>query len=226
MNRKLRQIVHVMNTSNPASTAARSRTPLRKPSHRCARTVVASWPVSSGARCRGRHWSTRSRTRRHRFSRDFQSRHSLASRYVWKGIEENLERVTRLQIVEEIPKRHSSSGEYRLTCENLRIGADDFGLGEHRSQVYSLVPRFRHELAWVPTCQRAGLAAGIRARAAALKDLLSIRHQIAKLLLRYGHRYRDGRAWTQQFWSWLRAQYLPTWLPARRGDHRCLCPRT
>lgn len=43
----------------------------------------------------------------------------------------------------------------------------------------------------------------IRGRTAALKDLLSIRHQIAKLLLRYGHRYRDGRAWTQRFWSWL-----------------------
>ncbi len=55
----------------------------------------------------------------------------------------------------------------------------------------------------VPDKGRESLRDLIRARGAALKDLLSIRHQIAKLLLRYGHRYRDGRAWTRQFWSWL-----------------------
>lgn len=56
----------------------------------------------------------------------------------------------------------------------------------------------------VPDESRESLRDLIRARAAAQKDLLSIRHQIAKLLLRYGHRYRDGRAWTRQFWSWLK----------------------
>lgn len=55
----------------------------------------------------------------------------------------------------------------------------------------------------VPDEGRESLRDLIRARRAALKDLLTIRHQIAKLLLRYGHRYRDGRAWTRQFWSWL-----------------------
>ncbi len=58
-------------------------------------------------------------------------------------------------------------------------------------------------LIMVPDKGRESLRDLIRARTAALKDLLSIRHQIAKLLLRYGHRYRDGRAWTRQFWSWL-----------------------
>ena len=55
----------------------------------------------------------------------------------------------------------------------------------------------------VPDEDRESLRDLIRARTAAQKDLLSIRHQIAKLLLRYGHRYRDGRQWTRQFWSWL-----------------------
>jgi transposase len=55
----------------------------------------------------------------------------------------------------------------------------------------------------VPDEQRESLRDLIRARAAAQKDLVSIRHQITKLLLRYGHRYRDGRAWTLRFWSWL-----------------------
>ena len=56
----------------------------------------------------------------------------------------------------------------------------------------------------VPDQGRESLRDLIRARSAAQKDLLSIRHQIAKLLLRYGHRYREGRAWTKQFWSWLK----------------------
>ena len=56
----------------------------------------------------------------------------------------------------------------------------------------------------VPDQGRESLRDLIRARSAGQKDLLSIRHQIAKLLLRYGHRYRDGRAWTKQFWSWLK----------------------
>ena len=37
-----------------------------------------------------RHWSTRSRTRRHRFSRHFQGRHSLLSREVGKSVEKDL----------------------------------------------------------------------------------------------------------------------------------------
>jgi transposase len=56
----------------------------------------------------------------------------------------------------------------------------------------------------VPDEERESLRDLVRARTAAQKDLLSIRHQIAQLLLRYGHRYRDGRSWTQRFWSWMR----------------------
>ena len=55
----------------------------------------------------------------------------------------------------------------------------------------------------VPDEQRESLRDLIRARAAAQKDLVSIRHQITKFLLRHGHRYREGRAWTLRFWSWM-----------------------
>lgn len=55
----------------------------------------------------------------------------------------------------------------------------------------------------VPDADRESLRDLIRARTAAQKDLLSIRHQISKLLLRYGHRYRDGSAWSKRFWSWV-----------------------
>jgi transposase len=55
----------------------------------------------------------------------------------------------------------------------------------------------------VPDENRESLRDLVRARTAAQKDLLSVRHQLSKLLLRHGHRYREGRAWTQRFWSWL-----------------------
>jgi transposase len=42
-----------------------------------------------------------------------------------------------------------------------------------------------------------------RARSTVQKDVVRVRHQIIKLLLRYGQRYRDGKAWTQRFWAWL-----------------------
>jgi transposase len=55
----------------------------------------------------------------------------------------------------------------------------------------------------VPNEERESLRDLMRGRAAAQKDLVCARHQITKLLLRYGHRYRDGRAWTLRFWAWL-----------------------
>jgi transposase len=56
----------------------------------------------------------------------------------------------------------------------------------------------------VPDEQREALRDLIRGRTAALKDLTSIRHQITRLLLRHGYRYREGRSWTVKFWAWLR----------------------
>lgn len=56
----------------------------------------------------------------------------------------------------------------------------------------------------IPDESRESLRDLVRARRAAQKDLVSIRNQITKFLLRYGHRYRDGKAWTGRFWTWLR----------------------
>ena len=55
----------------------------------------------------------------------------------------------------------------------------------------------------VPDQGRESLRDVVRARHAVQKDLISIRNQITKFLLRYGHRFRDGEAWTVRFWTWL-----------------------
>jgi transposase len=56
----------------------------------------------------------------------------------------------------------------------------------------------------VPDPERESLRDLIRGRSSVQKDLVSIRNQISKFLLRYGHRYREGRPWTIRFWTWLR----------------------
>lgn len=45
----------------------------------------------------------------------------------------------------------------------------------------------------------------VRAREDAKTDLLRRRHRLGKFLLRHGHRYRNGKAWTQRHWSWIRS---------------------
>jgi transposase len=56
----------------------------------------------------------------------------------------------------------------------------------------------------VPDERRESLRDLVRARHAVQKDLVSIRNQIVKFLLRYGHRYREGKtAWTGRFWAWV-----------------------
>lgn len=57
----------------------------------------------------------------------------------------------------------------------------------------------------VPGEEQESLRDLVRGRAAIKKDILAVQNQITKLLLRYGHRYRDGKAWTGRFWVWLRA---------------------
>jgi transposase len=46
----------------------------------------------------------------------------------------------------------------------------------------------------------------VRAREDAKVDVLRRRHRLSKFLLRHGHRYRDGKAWTQRHWSWIRSK--------------------
>ena len=56
----------------------------------------------------------------------------------------------------------------------------------------------------VPDVGREALRDLVRARQSTRTDVGSLEHQITKLILRYGHRYREGEAWTQKFWRWLR----------------------
>jgi len=55
----------------------------------------------------------------------------------------------------------------------------------------------------VPDEGRESLRELTRGRSAVQKDVVRVRHQIIKLLLRYGQRYREGKAWTTRFWVWL-----------------------
>src|SRR5258707_4136597 len=56
----------------------------------------------------------------------------------------------------------------------------------------------------VPDDEREALRDLIRSREAVQKDVGRVKKQIVHLLLRYGHRYPNGQAWTRRFWSWLK----------------------
>jgi transposase len=60
----------------------------------------------------------------------------------------------------------------------------------------------------VPDEDRESLRDLIRAREAVQKDVGRVSKQIIHLLLRYGHRYREGQSWTRRFWAWLKAVEL------------------
>jgi transposase len=56
----------------------------------------------------------------------------------------------------------------------------------------------------VPDADRESLRDLMRSRESVQKDIGRVRKQIVHLLLRYGHRYRAGQAWTVRFWAWLK----------------------
>jgi transposase len=60
----------------------------------------------------------------------------------------------------------------------------------------------------VPEAEQESLRDLIRARQTVQKDVGRLRKQIIQLLLRYGHRYRNGDAWTLRFWAWLKGVKL------------------
>jgi transposase len=57
----------------------------------------------------------------------------------------------------------------------------------------------------IPGESQEGLRDLVRAREDVAADLLRRRHRLSKFLLRHGHRYRDGNAWTQRHWNWIRS---------------------
>jgi transposase len=61
----------------------------------------------------------------------------------------------------------------------------------------------------VPTPEREALRDLVRMRFTVRGDLVAARNQLSKMLLRYGHRYREGQAWTGRYWTWVRAVKLP-----------------
>lgn len=60
----------------------------------------------------------------------------------------------------------------------------------------------------VPDETRESVRDLVRARGSVQKDVGRLRKQIVHLLMRYGHRYGAGTAWTARFWRWLKAAQL------------------
>jgi transposase len=60
----------------------------------------------------------------------------------------------------------------------------------------------------VPGPEEEALRDLVRAREAVRVDLMRSRHRLSKLLLRHGHRFDDGAAWTQRHRDWLAAVAL------------------
>jgi transposase len=56
---------------------------------------------------------------------------------------------------------------------------------------------------WVPTEDQEGVRDVLRARDDARKARTAARHRLGKFLLRHGHRFSEGRGWTEKFWRWL-----------------------
>jgi transposase len=61
----------------------------------------------------------------------------------------------------------------------------------------------------VPGAEEEALRDLIRARDAVRMDLMRNRHRLSKLLLRHGHRFDDGPAWTDRHRAWVAAIELP-----------------
>src|SRR3954451_22176147 len=61
----------------------------------------------------------------------------------------------------------------------------------------------------VPGAEEEALRDLVRARDAVRMDLMRNRHRLSKLLLRHGHRFDDGPAWTDRHRAWVAGIELP-----------------
>jgi transposase len=61
----------------------------------------------------------------------------------------------------------------------------------------------------VPGAEEEALRDLVRARDAVRMDLMRCRHRLSKLLLRHGHRFDDGPAWTDRHRAWVATIELP-----------------
>ncbi len=62
----------------------------------------------------------------------------------------------------------------------------------------------------VPSVEQEAARDLVRAREDCRGDLMRARHRVSKLLLRYGHVYAGGQAWTGPHDLWLRRQHFDT----------------
>jgi transposase len=58
----------------------------------------------------------------------------------------------------------------------------------------------------IPTAEEESVRDLVRVREDLRRDILAARHRLSKFLLRHGRIYREGRAWTNKYWAWLRTQ--------------------
>jgi transposase len=58
----------------------------------------------------------------------------------------------------------------------------------------------------VPTPEEEAARDLVRAREDVHRSVVAARHRLFQFLLRHGRRFREGRAWTQRHWRWLRRQ--------------------
>jgi transposase len=56
----------------------------------------------------------------------------------------------------------------------------------------------------IPDTEQESVRDFVRIREDAVEDLTRKRHQLSKFLLRYGHRYHDGKQWTQGHSKWMK----------------------
>src|ERR1051325_2028821 len=116
-------------TVKPRSTAARSRTPFRRPLSFSRRAIEHSNSGKKGSICYGMDWSMSSRNGRYRLSCNLKGCNGLISRDRRKGLEELLDRVASLQVVEQALGRHTCANENRRSTHDLRGGMNNFWTG-------------------------------------------------------------------------------------------------
>ncbi|HXJ63260.1 MAG TPA: IS110 family transposase [Actinomycetota bacterium] len=71
----------------------------------------------------------------------------------------------------------------------------------------------------VPTIEEEAMRDLCRARGDMVEDRTRARHRLSKFLLRHGHVYRDGKAWTARHEQWLLAQRFSDRALASTYDH-------
>lgn len=78
----------------------------------------------------------------------------------------------------------------------------------------------------VPTPPEEAIRDLVRAREDLRRDIMAARHRLSKFLLRHDLTYRDGKAWTDGYWTWLKTVRFD--LPALNTtlDHYILSLRT